>query len=148
MKEIERKFLVKDISVIQDCHFDEINQTYLFNEMTKSLRIRIKNDKAFLTIKGNQVGITRDEFEYEIPKLEACEMIEKFRLKVLSKKRYYKREGALMWEIDVFEGKLEGLIIAEIELPSEEYSIVRPVWVGEEVTSDTNYLNAELFKKL
>jgi CYTH domain-containing protein len=148
MKEIERKFLVKDFSVIQDCSFDIIQQSYLFNETTKSLRIRIKNDLAFLTIKGNLVGITRDEFEYQIPKQEAIEIIEKFGLKVLSKKRYYKEIDGLKWEIDVFEGSISGLFIAEIELPDENFNFKLPDWIGKEVTFDKNYFNAELIKKL
>lgn len=148
MKEIERKFLVEDSSILTVCSFDEIKQTYLFNELNKSLRIRLKNENAFLTIKGNQVGITRDEFEYQIPKEDAIEMIERFNLKVLSKKRYYLKEHGLTWEIDVFEGKLEGLIVAEIELSHENFDFQIPNWVGEEVTSDPNYLNVELFKKL
>jgi adenylate cyclase len=148
MKEIERKFLVRHETILSECSFDEIKQTYLFNERNKSLRIRLKNDQAFLTIKGNQLGITRDEFEYEIPKLDAIDIIERFNLKVLSKKRYYLKQENLTWEIDVFEGKLKGLIIAEIELPSEKFNIEIPSWVGEEVTCDSSYLNAELFKKL
>ena len=67
---------MNDLDVINDCRFDLIQQTYLFNEVNKSLRIRVKNEFAFLTIKGNQVGITRDEFEYEITKNKAIEMIE------------------------------------------------------------------------
>jgi CYTH domain-containing protein len=148
MKEIERKFLVNDLDVINDCHFDLIQQTYLFNEVNKSLRIRVKNEFAFLTIKGNQVGITRDEFEYEIPKNEAIEMIEQFHLKVLLKRRYYKQVDELTWEIDVFEGKLKGLIIAEIEIPTEDFLFEVPTWIGEEVTHNSEFLNAELFKKL
>ena len=148
MKEIERKFLVIDQSFFQNFRFDEIQQSYLFNEASKSLRIRIKNNDAFLTIKGNQVGMTRDEFEYQIPKEDALEIIGRFNLKVLTKKRYYLNLDNLTWEIDVFEGKLKGLIIAEIELPSEEVKINKPNWIGEEVTSESRYLNAELFKKL
>ncbi len=148
MKEIERKFLVRDVSVLKECKFDQIQQSYLFNESSKSLRIRIKNDAAFLTIKGNQIGITRYEFEYKIPKEEAFEIIERFDLKVLSKKRYYFNYGNLTWEIDVFEGKLNGLIVAEIEIPTANYQFEVPSWVGEEVTYDSKYLNAELFKKL
>lgn len=148
MKEIERKFLVKDFSVVNGCPFDQIQQSYLFNEENKSLRIRIKNDFAYLTIKGNQNGITRDEFEYQIPKDEALEIIDRFNLKVLSKKRFYLNLGSLTWEIDVFEGKLNGLIVAEIEIPSENFEFEIPSWVGEEVTHDPSYLNAELFKKL
>jgi adenylate cyclase len=148
MKEIERKFLVKDCSVIQACSFDVIKQSYLFNETNKSLRVRIKNDNAFLTIKGNLVGISRDEYEYQIPIGEALEIIDKFNLKVLSKKRYYLKVAELTWEIDVFEGALSGLVVAEIELPSEHYEFKLPTWVGEEVTFDKSYLNAELIKKL
>ena len=148
MKEIERKFLVKIFSVIEECKFDQIQQSYLFNELNKSLRLRIKNDLAYITIKGNQIGITRDEFEYQIPKEEALEIIERFNLKVLSKKRYYLNYGSLTWEIDVFEGSLNGLVVAEIEIPSENHEFEIPSWVGEEVTHDPSYLNAELFKKL
>jgi adenylate cyclase len=148
MKEIERKFLVNDSSILSDYPFDEIKQTYLFNELDKSLRIRLKNDRAFLTIKGNQVGFTRDEFEYPIPKEDAVEMIERFNLKVLTKRRYYIELQNFTWEIDVFEGKLKGLIVAEIELSSESIEFEIPSWIGEEVTEDPNYLNAELFKKL
>jgi CYTH domain-containing protein len=148
MKEIERKFLVKDCSVFQACSFDVIKQSYLFNETSKSLRVRIKNDVAFLTIKGNLVGISRDEYEYQIPIGEALEIIDKFKLKVLSKKRYYLKVAELTWEIDVFEGALSGLVVAEIELPSEHYEFKLPNWVGEEVTFDKSYFNAELIKKL
>jgi CYTH domain-containing protein len=148
MKEIERKFLVKDSSIIMNCVFDEIKQTYLFNELNKSLRIRLKNESAFLTIKGNQEWISRDEFEYEIPKIDAIEMIERFNLKVISKRRYYLIAQNLTWEIDVFEEKLKGLVVAEIELPFEHFEFEVPDWIGEEVTFDPSYLNAELFKKL
>lgn len=148
MKEIERKFLVEDESVFQNCRFDRIQQSYLFNEQNRSLRIRIKNNLAFMTIKGNQIGMTRDEFEYQIPIDDARQIIERFDLKLLSKKRYYLNVGNLTWEIDVFDGKLSGLIVAEIEIPTENFDFDIPDWVGEEVTFDSRYLNAELFKKL
>jgi CYTH domain-containing protein len=148
MKEIERKFLVRDESVFQNCRFDQIQQSYLFNEQNRSLRIRIKNNLAFMTIKGNQIGMTRDEFEYQIPIDDARQIIERFDLKLLSKKRYYLNVGNLTWEIDVFDGKLSGLIVAEIEIPTENFDFDIPDWVGEEVTFDSRYLNAELFKKL
>ena len=148
MKEIERKFLVNDLTIIENCTYVEIKQAYLFNEKEKSLRIRIKNDRAFLTIKGNNSGFTRDEFEYEIPKSDAEEMIGIFQLKVLEKRRYYFVYESFTWEIDVFKGGLEGLCIAEIELPSEDVQFEMPNWIGEEVTFDSNYLNAELIKRL
>lgn len=148
MKEIERKFLVNDLSVIENCLFDEIKQAYLFNENQKSLRIRIKNEKAFLTIKGQISGFSRNEFEYEVPKEEAVEMIEEFQLKVLEKRRYYFSAIPFIWEIDVFLGGLAGIVVAEIELPSEETKFELPSWIGEEVTFDKKYLNAELIKRL
>ena len=148
MKEIERKFLVNDLSIIDNCFFDEIRQSYLFNEIDKSLRIRIKNEKAFLTIKGGQNGISRDEFEFEISLIDAKEMIRLFDLKELVKKRYYKSDDVLTWEIDVFQGELSGLVVAEIELPTENFNFEIPDWLGKEVTFDRTYLNAELFKKL
>lgn len=148
MKEIERKFLVNDLSVIENCVFDDIKQAYLFNENQKSLRIRIKNEKAFLTIKGQISGFSRNEFEYEVPKEEAVEMIEEFQLKVLEKRRYYFSANPFIWEIDVFLGGLAGIVVAEIELPSEETKFELPSWIGEEVTFDKKYLNAELIKRL
>ena len=75
-------------------------------------------------------------------------MIEQFHLKVLLKRRYYKQVDELTWEIDVFEGKLKGLIIAEIEIPTEDFLFEVPTWIGEEVTHNSEFLNAELFKKL
>lgn len=148
MKEIERKFLVNDLSVIENCVFDEIKQAYLFNENQKSLRIRIKNETAFLTIKGQISGFSRNEFEFEIPNVDAVEMIEEFQLKVLEKRRYYLNAHPFTWEIDVFLGGLAGVVVAEIELPSEETKFEIPNWIGEEVTFDSNYLNAELIKRL
>ena len=148
MKEIERKFLVNDLTVIENCTYVEIKQAYLFNEKEKSLRIRIKNDRAFLTIKGNNSGFTRDEFEYEIPKSDAEEMIGIFQLKVLEKRRYYFVSESFTWEIDVFKGKYEGLVLAEIELNNENEEFQLPAWIGEEVTNDPTYLNVNLFKNL
>ena len=146
LKEIERKFKVNAIvgSIIAKINPTEIQQAYLLNSEGLSVRVRIKDSKAFLTIKGGTNPLIRDEFEYEIPILEANEMLANYCKQRLIKKRYCLKQGELTWEIDVFEGKLSGLIIAEIELPSIETTFELPLWIEGEVTMDPNYLNANL----
>lgn len=146
LKEIERKFKVNAAvrAIIAKINPIEIQQAYLLNAEGLSVRIRIKDDKAFLTIKGGSNPLIRDEFEYEIPMVEAIEILENYCKQRLIKKRYCLKKGALTWEIDVFEGNLSGLIIAEIELPSIETTFDLPEWIEEEVTMDPNYLNANL----
>ena len=146
LKEIERKFKVNAIvgSIIAKINPTEIQQAYLLNSEGLSVRVRIKDSKAFLTIKGGTNPLIRDEFEYEIPILEANEMLANYCKQRLIKKRYCLKQGELTWEIDVFEGKLSGLIIAEIELPSIETTFELPQWIEEEVTMDPNYMNANL----
>jgi len=149
MDEIERKFLLKPeyLNDIKNNNSSLIIQAYLINEETKSVRIRIKNSKAFLTVKSAMSGISRLEYEYEIPVQDAYEMIEKFQLKTLSKKRYEVLIEGKLWEVDFFEGKLEGLVLAEIELKSEDESFIMPKWTDKEVTSDPQYLNANLIHR-
>ncbi len=146
LKEIERKFKVNASvsAIIAKINPIEIQQAYLLNSEGLSVRIRMKDDKAYLTIKGGTNPLVRDEFEYEIPTLEANEMLENYCKQRLIKKRYCLKQGELTWEIDVFEGNLSGLIIAEIELPSIEATFELPQWIEEEVTMDPNYLNANL----
>ena len=146
LKEIERKFKVNaSVSeIIAEINPIEIQQAYLLNSEGLSVRIRMKDDKAYLTIKGGTNPLVRDEFEYEIPTLEANEMLENYCKQRLIKKRYCLKQGELTWEIDVFEGNLSGLIIAEIELPSIETTFELPYWIEEEVTMDPNYLNVKL----
>lgn len=149
MVEIERKYLIQSDhwlgEKIKAKH--EIQQAYLFQEEGKSLRIRLNNNQAFLTIKMGK-GISRNEFEYEIPANEAHQMIQAANLKSLQKTRYEIQFDAHIWEVDVFHGKHEGLLLAEIELSSEEESFKLPNWIGVEVTNDPRYLNANLFKAL
>ena len=119
--EIERKFLVKDPSIIQQAEsFDEITQGYFLTEKGISIRIRLKNKLAFLCIKGRvemDNGLIRNEFEYEIPFEDGEFMLHKFcSTRVVSKKRYYLMQNELRWEIDVFEGRHAPLIIAEVDL--------------------------------
>ena len=129
MFEIERKYLVKkDVySVIDEIKPHQITQAYLVNEKSKSVRIRIMDDVAFLTIKSDLIGITRKEYEYEIPVNEALSLIESFGLKTLNKKRYKVDFNSKTWEIDVFDENLDGLVLAEIELQSEDEKFARSI---------------------
>lgn len=144
--EIERKFLV-DHNLwdrVEKPTPQLIVQAYLAKSPEKTIRVRTKGDKGFLTIKGPTQGISRDEYEYEIPIQEATELIEKFADKVISKKRYEFPMGGYTWEVDVFLDKLEGLIVAEIELESEDDIFLKPEWIAEEVSHDPQYQNSNL----
>jgi adenylate cyclase len=146
LKEIERKFKVNvtQMSFIEKLLPKNIVQGYIHSSSSIITRIRIIDDTAFLTIKGGESALERDEFEYEIPLSEANEMMTLFCTKLLKKKRYLVYQNDLCWEIDVFEGNLQGLIIAEIELKEINTSINLPDWIAEEVTDDPNYLNINL----
>ena len=150
MFEIERKYLVKQgiHNVIAKIRPHQITQAYLVNEKSKSVRIRIMDEVAYLTIKSDMIGITRKEYEYEIPVNEALSLIESFDLKMLKKKRYKVDFNSKTWEIDVFDENLDGLVLAEIELQREDEKFEIPEWVGLEVTSDPAYLNASLINRL
>jgi adenylate cyclase len=146
LKEIERKFKVNvtQMSFIEELIPINIIQGYIHSSSSISTRIRIIDHKAFLTIKGGESALERDEFEYEIPLSEANEMMTLFCSKLLKKKRYLFYQNDLCWEIDVFEGNLQGLIIAEIELKDINTPIDPPDWIAEEVTEDPSYLNINL----
>ena len=148
--EIERKFLVKEQlwEAIEKPSPSRIVQAYLVNSAEKTVRIRIKGTKGFLTIKGPTQGISRSEFEYEIPLKDAEELISTFAEKVIEKFRYEISFKNHLWEVDVFTGKLEGLYLAEIELNSEDEHFELPEWVGEEVSTDPNYYNSNLINKV
>lgn len=149
MIEIERKFLIKDGDTLRAklINGKEISQGYLFTENAKSCRVRVKGTKGFLTLKFGTDLLSRTEFEYEIPFEEACELLTCCD-KVLQKTRYEIPVGNHIWEIDVFSGALDGLIVAEIELSDADETIQLPSWVGEEVTHDPNYLNVNLINRL
>ena len=150
MKEIERKYLIEreDLSFLQLIEGEKIKQAYIQNENSRTVRVRTKGEKACLTVKIGNESLSRDEFEYQIPVQDALSMMEILQLKVLSKTRYEINFENHLWEIDVFEGKLDGLIIAEIELKAEDESFNKPIWLGREVTYDPSYLNAKLIEKL
>ena len=149
MQEIERKFTVdlqKWESVVKPLP-KQIVQSYLSTNPDCTVRVRIKGSKGFLTIKGKTIGISRSEFEYEIPLNDAKQMIASFAEKTLSKLRYEIKVGKHIWEIDVFQGKIEGLIIAEIELKSENETFTKPYWVIDDVSDNIEYYNSRLIEK-
>ncbi len=144
--EIERKYLLRN-AAWQDEVFDSrsLRQFYLSRPNHVSIRIRITDDvSAKLTIKSGQRGLTRDEFEYEIPVSDAVEMIALRKGDVVEKTRYRVRRGDAIWEIDAFAGENEGLVVAEIELDHEKQSFDLPDWLGAEVTGEPRYYNASL----
>jgi CYTH domain-containing protein len=108
------------------------------------VRVRTDGQSAWLTIKGRGEGITRPEFEYEIPVADAADLLALCRGRLVEKTRYLVPAGTLCWEIDEFTGDNTGLVVAEIELPDEDTPVPQPVWLGEEVTADPRYLNANL----
>lgn len=145
--EIERKFLVKNMDFIKEAkskHF--IVQAFLNRHPERTVRIRIKDDSAFLTIKGqsNLEGTTRKEWEYEIPSQEAKEMLKICESGAVEKWRYLIPMEVHTFEVDIFEGKNKGLILAEVELKSEQEDFPKPDWLGKEVTGDKAYYNSQL----
>lgn len=148
MVEIERKFLVRNDSWrIRASAGTFYRQAYLSVEKRRAVRIRVAGGRGFISVKSQEEGrIARLEFEYEIPLRDAEEMIESLcDLAPVDKTRYKVEEAGMTWEIDVFQGANEGLVVAEIELESEDQPFRLPDWAGEEVTRDERYLNVNLY---
>lgn len=145
-QEIERKFLVSgDGWRALETSSALLRQGYLSSNAKATVRVRSKNDdRAVITLKGAAQGITRSEFEYDIPIEDAREMLAMAEPHVLEKRRHIVPFGGLTWEIDVFEGRHAGLVLAEVELESEDQVVELPDWIGEEVTHDDRYYNASL----
>ena len=149
MIEIERKFLVTSDSYKTMAFANhEIAQGYLNSTPERTVRVRIKGNKGYLTIKGkgNESGMSRFEWEKEIDLSEAKSLLELCEIGVISKTRYEIKVGNHILEVDEFYGENEGLIIAEIELQSEIDSFEKPTWLGAEVTNDERYYNSFLSK--
>ena len=149
MIEIERKFLVKsDEFKTQAFTQNKIAQGYLSSLPERTVRIRIKGNKGFITIKGigQQGGMSRFEWENEIPLDEAVQLLTLCEKGKIEKTRFEIKSGSHIFEVDEFYGENEGLIMAEIELKSEADSFEKPEWLGEEVTNDERYYNAYLSK--
>jgi len=147
--EIERKFLLHKAlwDALEKPSPKKIIQAYLVNTPEKTVRVRIKGTKGYLTIKGPTKGLSRSEFEYEIPLNDAEALIEQFGEKVIDKDRYELLVEGKLWEVDVFHGKLEGLLLAEIELQNEEETFSIPEWISTEVSHDPEYFNARLIDR-
>lgn len=144
-KEIERTFLVDDDSFRDMAVFTfHILQGYLNRDPERTVRIRIRNDSAFLTVKGKTVGLVRDEFEYEIPLKDGLEMLRLCEGRILDKTRYIIPYEGYNWEVDEYHGDLEGLIVTEVEIPSVDTPVSFPPFVGKEVTGDPRYYNSQL----
>ena len=147
--EIERKFLVKNNDFIEEAFWKRrIVQGYICSDAERSVRIRKYTNEAFLTIKSasDERGWSRYEFEQSIPMEDAEQLIRLCLPCIINKVRHYVRFKGHTWEVDVFHGENEGLIVAEIELESEEETFELPAWVGQEVSGDPKYYNAMLTK--
>ncbi|MDC1105399.1 CYTH domain-containing protein [Prolixibacteraceae bacterium] len=142
-KEIERKFIVSKDIPLEGLPFSNIEQGYLSTDPNKTVRVRIKDNKAFLTVKGKTEGITREEFEYEIPVKDAIDLLNMTSYKI-KKRRYYYKNLSHLWEIDIFEDENKGLYLAEVELKTSSEKIVLPEWILEEVSHDERYYNSQL----
>jgi adenylate cyclase len=143
--EIERKFLVADQTIVDDLAGVAITQAYLLDDPACVIRVRRAGDRAFVTIKGAAVGISRPEYEYEIPLVDADEILAtKGHDGVIEKTRYRVPDGEITWEIDVFGGANAGLVVAEVELSDESQDVPEPAWLGPEVTDDPRYINVNL----
>lgn len=146
-KEIERKFLVKrDVWKPRDEGI-WYKQGYLNSQKERVVRVRIAGTKAMLTIKGLTKGVSRSEFEYPIPVEDAAALLDQIcEQPVIEKHRHKETHGGHTWEIDVFHGDNDGLVVAELELESESEAFERPAWLGAEVSSDPRYFNSNLLK--
>jgi adenylate cyclase len=146
--EIERKFLVDPsrLPPLSGYPSSILKQAYLSRGAGRTVRVRIQDDEAFLTIKGPAEGISRLEFEYPIPKEDAAALLLLCDGGTIDKTRYQIPHDGFIWELDVFRGDNEGLIVAEIELPSPETPFARPPWVTEEVSTDHRYANSALIE--
>ena len=147
--EIERKFLVNSDEYRQAAHAQNlIIQGFLSTDPHRTVRVRLYNNKGYITIKGisNQRGTSRMEWEFEIDPDEARELMDLSVEPLIEKTRYLVKLGHHLYEIDEFAGSNEGLIIAEIELDDEDEKFPKPAWLGEEVTGDPKYYNAQLSK--
>ncbi|SDS40795.1 CYTH domain-containing protein [Polaribacter sp. KT25b] len=147
--EIERKFLVENEDFKKECYQKKlVKQGYLNSDKNRTVRIRIADDKGFITIKGksNETGTTRFEWEKEIDILEAEQLLLLCEPSIIDKTRFYVKSDNHMYEVDEFYGDNKGLIVAEIELTSENEEFKKPSWLGKEVTGNIKYYNSSLSK--
>ncbi len=148
-QEIERKFLVIGDFKSQAFEQSRIVQGYISSARGRTVRVRIRNGRGYLTIKGasNESGTSRYEWEKELPLHEAEELMKLCEPGVIDKTRYLVRSGKHIFEVDEFYGENEGLIVAEVELNAEDEAFVKPSFIGQEVTGEVRYYNSQLMKK-
>lgn len=145
--EIEHKYLVKNSTYRQlATEKIEITQGFLSRDPERTVRVRIKNDEACITIKGKGEGASHPEFEYDVPLEDAMQMLCLCEPPIIKKTRHIVMHEGNRWEIDEFHGDLDGLVIAELEIPEESYRYPLPSFIGKEVTGDPHYYNSQLGK--
>lgn len=145
--ETERKFLVTGDQWREGNEPIHTCQGYLATGEQATVRVRIQGEKAFLTVKGRSEGISRREYEYDIPVADANEMLHHLcQERYIEKNRFEVMHAGMKWEVDEFMKENEGLIVAEIELESEDQQVELPPWVGEEVSDDPRYRNSNLVR--
>lgn len=143
-QEIERKFLVTGDDW-RSAPATTYRQGYLSTARERTVRVRVAGDKGFLTIKGISTGASRSEFEYRIPPVDAEAMLADLCLRpLIEKRRHLVDYAGLTWEVDEFFGDNAGLVVAEVELETEDQKIELPHWIGREVTGDRRYFNSSL----
>ena len=145
--EIERKFLVDRSVWVPKGNGVRIAQGYLSAVPERTVRVRIKGNRGYLTVKGKTEGISRKEFEYGIPLEDAELMLGMCDLPIIEKFRYEEDFEGHRWEVDVFLGENKGLVLAEIELRDESEAFASPPWLGEEVSTDARYCNSNLSRR-
>ncbi len=149
-REIERKFLVKGEAWKQQAYAKKHYAQGYLNDIHQlgsksSIRVRIEDDRGMLNIKSLEIGLSRDEYEYEIPLADAEKMLKTLAVgPIVEKIRYFVKVGQHTWEVDEFLGDNKGLVVAEVELESEEQDFELPAWAGEEVTHERRYYNVSL----
>ena len=143
--EIERKFLVVGDAWRQGAIGMVYRQGYLCTTKERTVRVRVGGDKGYLTVKGSRTGVSRLEYEYEIPLGDAQAMLDTLCVRpLIEKTRYRIKHEGLVWEVDEFAGENAGLVIAEVELEREDQEVSLPAWVGNEVSMDDRYANSHL----
>lgn len=143
--EIEKKYLVTNNQFKETVDSALFRQGYLSVEAERTVRVRSYNGKGFLTVKGINHSCSREEYEYEIPEQDANSMLDSLCVQpIIEKKRYFVTYEGLEWVVDEFLGENQGLVVAEIELESEQQKFKKPDWIGKEVTSDIRYYNSNL----
>lgn len=147
--ETERKFLVNSLDFVQEAYSAQrIVQGYICSAPGRTVRVRIRGDKGYLTIKGpsDEKGLSRYEFEYAIPPEDAEQLLQLCEPGVIDKTRYLIRAGKHTFEVDIFQGENKGLVLAEVELETEGEPFERPAWLSKEVSGDRRYYNSMLAK--